>query len=134
MQTDMERVWQSFPGVDAILLGAGRSISKALAPDLLRVVTPLGAARLDPRQLGMLVTRGEKLPANGNEWTLDEYNHLLELVMDNKLVVYASADGEGDEDKRFSRLEACRVILLQLKYLKRTCRECVMGLLMGRWG
>jgi glycosyltransferase involved in cell wall biosynthesis len=134
MQTDMERVWQSFPGVDAILLGAGRSISQALVPDLLRVVTQLGAARLDPRQLGMLVTRGEKLPANGNEWTLDEYNHLLRLVSEKKLLVYASSDGERSVAGRYLRLEAFRVMLLQLKYLKRTCRECVMAVLRGRWG
>jgi len=134
MPPDMERVWLSFPGVDAILLGAGRSISKALVPDLIRVVTPLGAARLDPRQLGTLVTRGGKLPANGNELTLDKYNHLLKLVSEKKLVVYALSDGEGSVARRYSRLEAFKVMLLQLKYLKRTSRDCFIAVLMGRWG
>jgi hypothetical protein len=134
MQTDMERFWQLYPGVDAILLGAGRLISEALVPDLLRVVTPLDTSRLDPRNLSMLITRGEKLPQNGNEWSLNEYKHLLGLVAENKLVVYASSDGEGNQAQRFSRLEAFKAMMLQLKYLKRTCRECVMAVLRGRWG
>lgn len=133
-QTDMERFWQSFPGVDGILLGARMSISEALVPDLLRVVTPLSAARLDPRKLSMLITRGEKLPQNGNEWTLKKYKHLLELVMENKLVVYASPDAEENQAQRVSRLEAFRIMLFQLKYLKRTCRECFMAVLTGWWG
>jgi len=134
MQTELDRFWQSYPGVDAVLLGAGRSISNGIRSKDFKALNALEAARLDPRKLAALVTKGEKVSSNSNQWSLKEYKRLLELVAENKLVVYASADGEGDEDKRFSRLEACRVILLQLKYLKRTCRECVMGVLMGRWG
>jgi len=133
-QSELERFWQSYPGVDAVLLGAGRSFSEALVPDLLTVVTQLDAARLNPRQLHMLVARVETFPPSINPWSLKEYKRLLELVMDNKLVVYASSDGEGNQAQSISRLEACKVMLLQLKYLKRTCRECVMAVLTGRWG
>jgi glycosyltransferase involved in cell wall biosynthesis len=133
-ESDLENFWKSYPGVDAILLGAGRSISQALVPDLLRVVTPLDAARLEPRQLGMLVSRGVKVSSSSNQLTVNEYKHLLKLVSENNLVVYASSDGEGSVARRYSPLEAFRFMLLQLKYLKRTCRECVMAVLAGRWG
>ena len=111
MQTDMVMFWQSFPGVDAILLGAGRTISENLAPDLLRVVTLLDAARLDPRKLSMLVSRGDKLPPNGTEWTLNEYKHFLKLVAENKLFVCSLPDAEENQTQSFSRLEALKVML-----------------------
>lgn len=133
-ESELERFWQSYPGVDAVLLGAGRSISEALVPDLLTVVTQLDAARLNPRNLTALVTRREEVFLNSNQWSLKEYEHLLGLVAENKLVVYASPDGEGNHARRFSRPEAFRTMLLQLKYVKRTCRECIMAVLRGRCG
>jgi glycosyltransferase involved in cell wall biosynthesis len=134
MQADMERFWQSYPGVDAILLGAGRSVSEDIQPKDFKALNALDAARLDPRKLSMLVSRGDKLPPNCTEWTHKEYKHLLKLVMENKLVVYASPDAEENQAQRVSRLEAFRIMLFQLKYLKRTCRECFMAVLTGWWG
>jgi glycosyltransferase involved in cell wall biosynthesis len=130
----LEIFWKSFPGVDAILLGVGRSISKGVRTKDLKALNALDTTRLDPRNLGALVTKEEKVSSNSNQWSLKEYKRLLKLVSEKKLVVYASSDREGSMARRYSRLEAFRVMLLQLKYLKRTCRECVMGVLMGRWG
>jgi hypothetical protein len=130
----LEIFWNSFPGVDAILLGVGRSISKGVRTGDLKALNALDTTRLDPRKLGALVTRGENVSANDNQWSIEDYKHLLRLVSENKLVVYDAPDGEANVAQRFSRLDAFRTMILQLKYLKRTCRQCVMAVLTGRWG
>jgi glycosyltransferase involved in cell wall biosynthesis len=133
-ESDLENFWKSYPGVDAILLVAGRSISNGIRSKDFKALNALDTTRLDPQKLAAIVTRGVKVSPSSNQLTVNEYKHLLKLVSENKLVVYASSDGEGSVARRYSRLEAFRAMLLQLKYLKRTSRECVMAVLTGRWG
>lgn len=133
-ESDLENFWKSYPGVDAILLGVGRSISKGVRTENLKALNALDTTRLDPRRLGALLTRGDNVSGNDNQWIIKDYKHLLRLVADNKLVVYDTPDGEANVGIRFSRLEAFRTMLFQLKYLKRTCRQCVMAILSGHWG
>ena len=130
---ELGKFWKSYPGVDAILFGAGRSISNDIQPKDLRALNALDTARLDPRRFAILVKKGESLPQKISQWTLNKYKHLLGLVSENKLVVYASQKGVGSQAQRISRLEALRVMILQLRILKRTCRECVIAVLIGRW-
>lgn len=128
----LENFWKSYPGVDAILLGAGRSISNGIRSKDFKALNALDTTRLDPQKLATIVTRGVKVSPSSNLLMVNEYKHLLKLVSENKLVVYALSDGEGSVAQRLSRVDAFRTMILQLKYLKRTCRQCVMAVLRGR--
>jgi len=133
-QPDLPKFWKSYPGVDGILLMEGSSYSKTIRLKDLKALHPLDAARLNPGMVAALIIRGELMHSSGSQWSINEYKRLLELVKENKLIVYTFTSREGNQKHVISRLEAFKVFILQLKYLKRTCRECLIAVLMGRWG
>ncbi len=127
--------WRLFPSLDAVLLPRNCTGLGGWQPTDFKALERLDMARLCPVALGAFCTRGEEIPSApvAVSLTFKRYRKVLRLVAANKVVIFPDARPQVSSVQRISRFYALTIVLSQLLILRRTCREAVLAVVLGRW-